>query len=681
MSGASGVSEAPEQAAQVHARPVRRFFVFVLAVLLVSQLAVSLFAWSLAEQQFVPELERKAQTVGASLANKLTRALGYGIPMDKLVGAEAFFAEVLHENADLAFLSLSDDRGQVLFRSSKALPAGPGGDASASAAPEVAVDVTFEGRRVGQLHVGVDQQYVASRIAGLRYDIAIVLVTSLLIAFEVLWLVVTLNLSAPTRQVVELMTRMANGDFREDVPASQDRPLATALNRLLSGINQAYAELVRLATEPARRAAASPLIEGLRQRYQFAEHGLSRPVDEHRLVVVRILTLLFMSAEMLSRSFLPLYAGSLSDHGLGLPDGLRASVPITAFLLGVALSMPFAGRWSDQIGRRRSYIAGALFVATGLASVGLIPDYLVLVIGRTITGVGYALMYMACQGFVIDRTNLRDPGKGFAMFIGAISIAEICAPAIGGVLADRIGYRLVFIAGAAVALIAAALATRLLDQSPGGRVGKPLQRLRLSALAGNYRFWTLAMLSGVPAKLLYTGFLMFLVPVLLSGLGSSQSEIGRYTMIYGLMAVALAPMFARLADRYDAHAQLVGLGGLLSGLGLLPVLGAPSTHAVLLGIAAIGLGQSMSISAQMVLLTRATRALAQQTSPGQVVGVFRLLERSGAAAGPVVVGALVSALGAPKTMTLLGGLALLSSLLFAGGFLLTRKNAAREELQ
>ena len=674
------MSGTPEQAAQLYARPVRRFFVFVLAVLLVSQLAVSLFAWSLAEQQFVPELERKAQTVGASLANKLTRALGYGIPVDKLIGVDEFFTEVLHENADLAFLSLSDNRGQVILRTSKAVPDG-GGDASPADAPEVAVDVVFEGRLVGRLHVGVDRQYIASRIAGLRYDIAIVLVTSLLIAFEILWLVVTLNLSAPIRQVVELLTRMANGDFREDAPVSQDRPLAAELNRLMAGINQAYAELIRLATESARRAVALPLLDGLRQRYQFAEDGLSRPAGEQRLVVVRILTLLFMFAEMLSRSFLPVYAGSLSDHGLGLPDGLRASVPITAFLLGVALSMPFAGRWSDQIGRRRSYIAGALFVATGLASVGLVPDYFVLVIGRTITGVGYALMYMACQGFVIDRTNPRDPGKGFAMFVGAISIAEICAPAIGGVLADRIGYRLVFVTGAMIALIAAALATRLLDQLPRGRVGQPLQRLRLSALAGNYRFWTLAMLSGIPAKFLYTGFLIFLVPVLLSGLGSSQSEIGRYTMIYGLMAVALAPMFAWLADRYDAHAQLVGLGGLLSGLGLLPVLGELSAHAVLLGIAAIGLGQSMSISSQMVLLTRATRTQAQQASPGQVIGVFRLLERSGAAAGPVVAGALVSAFGAPKTMALLGGLALLSSLLFAGVFLLTRKSAAQETFE
>lgn len=629
VSETGGEQPAPQQqAANPQARPVRQLFAFVLAVLLVSQLAVSLLAWSLAEQQFVPELQRKAQTVGESLSNKLTRALGYGIPVEQLVGVDEFFAEVLRENADLAFLSLHDERGQVLFRSSKPVPAGREGDPSGADTPAVAVDVSFEGRRVGQLRVGVDGQYVASRIAGLRFDIAIVLFTSLLLAFEILWLVVTLNLVAPMRRAAELMTRMGN--------------------------------------EAVRNVAAA--LPGQR----LAEADLSRPAGEQRLLAVRILTILFMSAEMLTRTFMPIYAGSLSDYGLNLSDGLRSSLPITAFLLVIAIAMPYAGRWSDQIGRRRAYLMGTVFIATGLVISGLIPDYLMLMVARAVTGLGYAMMFMACQGLVIDNTSLRERGKGFAMVVSAIAVAQICAPPIGGILADRIGFQMVFIVGAGVALVAAAVASRLLDnQRTAAQDTAPAARMRLSVLFGNPRFWTLALLSGVPAQLIYTGFLSYLVPTLLTGMGNTQSEIGRDAMVYGLVVVALVPFFAWCCKRFETYALAVGLGGVLTGLGLLWLHWDPSPRGVVVGIAALGLGQSMSISAQLVLVTRATQAEALQMGSGPVLGAFRLIERLGAAAGPVAAGLLVASLGAPQATVWLGLFGLVASVLFMLGFFLT----------
>ncbi len=664
--------------AQLHVRPVRRLFAFVLVVLLASQLAVSLFAWSLAEKQFLPELERKAQTVGVSLANKLTRALGYGIPLDRLVGVDEFFSEVLRDNEDLAFLSLTDGGGRVLFRSGEAPEPGAGAVAGAARPIEVTVAVNFEGRQVGQLHVGVDRQYIASRIAGLRYDIAIVLITSLLIAFEILWLVVTLNLSAPLRQAVEVMARMASGDFRERSAGGPGRSLGEALNRIETGINQAYAELLRLAAEPGRRLAASPLLEGLQRRYRFAEEGVSRPVADQRLTMVRILTVLFMLAEMLSRPFLPIYAGGLSDHGLGLSEGLRSSLPITAFLLAVAVAMPYAGRWSDQIGRRRSYITGAFFVATGLAISGLAPEYLVLMIARAITGLGYAMMFMSCQGLVIDHTTPKDRGKGFAMVVSAIAIAQICAPPIGGILADNVGYKMVFLVGAGVALVAATVASRLLDNSiTQAQHAPPAARMRLSVLYRNHRFWTLSVLSGIPAQLIYTGFLSYLVPTLLVGMGSTQSEIGRDSMVYGLVVVGLVPLFAWCAERFNTHALSVSLGGMLTGLGLLSLQWEASPRAVVLGIAALGLGHSMSISAQLVLVTRATQGEALLVGSGPVLGVFRLMERLGAAAGPVAAGLLVASLGAPRATVWLGAFGVAASVLFTLAFFLTGRLAPR----
>lgn len=662
---------------RLYARPVRQLFVFALALLLATQVALSFYAWRLSENRLLPELGRKAQTAGLSLASKLDRALGYGIPLQRVEGVPDFFADVLKQNSDLAYLRVADRTGAILFGSAQADTASP------DEFLDTAIPLVHDGVPVGALHVGVDKRYVAGRVRELRYDIGIVLLTSLLIAFEILWFVVTLNFTAPMRQIVALMSSIAAGDFRHRAQIGEQSSLAARLNGITSRVNHSFAGLRDKAAalgsaDPRRKATGETVLQRLRSVYVFAESGADGDLTQQRIVLVRVLSFLFMFAEMLSRPFLPVYAASLAGHGLDLPEGLRASLPITAFLLGVALAMPFAGRWSDQIGRRSSYIAGALLVMAGLATTGLLPHYLVLVAARACTGVGYALMFMACQGFVFDNTDSGNRGKGMALFVGAIMVAEICSPAVGGILADRIGYRMVFIIGAAVALIAAAIAGVVLDNrskhaaGPRATSAAP-QRAPLLKLAHNKRFLALSLLSGVPAKFLYSGFMIFLVPLLLSGLGNSKSEIGRYTMLYGLSCLLLAPLFAQVADRYNAYAHLVATGGLLTGLGMLPVVNGASANLVMLGVAALGIGQAMSISAQLVLVARVTQAEARDAGTGPIMGVFRLLERLGAAAGPVVTGALVAQWGAQQAMVTLGAMGLCSSLLFALVFLLNRK--------
>ena len=677
---------------RLYARPVRQLFIFALVLLLATQVALSLYAWRLAEERLLPELGRKAQATARSLSGKLDRALDYGIPLRQLEGVPDFFADVLKQNSDLAYLRVSDAHGATLYGSVQP-------DSSADDEfLDTDVPLVLNGATVGTLHVGVDKRYVAARVRELRYDIGIVLLTSLLIAFEILWFVVTLNFTVPMRQIVAHMVRIASGDFRQRPQASDGATLASRLDGITRRVNQGFESLLHKAAaaplaDPQRQAKAHTTLQRLRGIYRFGESAADGDLTQQRVVLVRVLSFLFMFAEMLSRPFLPVYAASLSGAGASvagnasgsaaglLPAGLLASLPITAFLLGVALSMPLAGRWSDRVGRRNSYIAGALLVTAGLAATGLIPVYGALVAARAATGVGYALMFMSCQGYVFDNTDNSNRAKGMALFVGAIMVAEICSPAVGGILADRIGYQLVFIFGAAVALIAALLAVAVLDNRRAAAAATPAaiataafaapapaHNAPFLRLARNRRFLALSILSGVPAKFLYSGFLIFLVPLLLSSLDCTKSEIGRYTMLYGLSCLALGPLFARLADRYNAYAALVATGGLLSGAGMLPILQGASADLVMLGVAALGIGQAMSISAQLVLVARVTQTEARDLGTGPIVGMFRLLERLGAAAGPVATGALVARFGPQQAMAALGAFGLGTSLLFILAF-------------
>jgi hypothetical protein len=92
-----------------------------------------------------------------------------------------------------------------------------------------------------------------------------------------------------------------------------------------------------------------------------------------------------------------------------------------------------------------------------------------------------------------------------------------------------------------------------------------------------------------------------------------------------------------------------------------------------LAVAALGLGQALSIPALMVaVLSMAGPAVARH-GQGPVMAVMRLLERLGGAVGPLVAGGLAMSFGASLSMSLMGAYALASALLL--GFAMMRLHA------
>jgi predicted MFS family arabinose efflux permease len=178
------------------------------------------------------------------------------------------------------------------------------------------------------------------------------------------------------------------------------------------------------------------------------------------------------------------------------------------------------------------------------------------------------------------------------------------------------------------------------------------------------------MLAAVPAKMMVTGFLFFLAPLVLSDLGVSESQIGRMTMIYGLSGLLLMPLFANLCDRLQIHGLMVGAGALISGIGLIPLLFGASVANVAVAILAIGVGQAMSISAQTAFITIVARAETAESGPGPVLGAFRFVERLGSAVGPLVAAQIALYYGYVTTAVVFGFAAITFGTLFSAFFLL-----------
>ena len=101
----------------------------------------------------------------------------------------------------------------------------------------------------------------------------------------------------------------------------------------------------------------------------------------------------------------------------------------------------------------------------GLAGTGLAFNFFDLLGWRALTAVGYAFLYTACQGYVIANAPEQRRAEGGALFVSGLMAGSICGPAIGGILADRIGYTATFSCAAALALGAGLMAMNLLGGS------------------------------------------------------------------------------------------------------------------------------------------------------------------------------------------------------------------------
>ncbi|NJN45733.1 MAG: MFS transporter [Candidatus Competibacteraceae bacterium] len=460
-----------------------------------------------------------------------------------------------------------------------------------------ALPITQDEQLVGVLHVGANQRFALQQMRDIMFDIGIVFVVALLAAFELLLLVVTLNFSEPLRRVRFVMREAANGNFNHRLAMrtrTQIGHLGRQLDALIERVNQSYTSLTRPASATPLQAQHTRVLNHLQHRFTFAQDGVPKVYRQSVLLGIRAATFLFMFAEEIARPFLPLYVREFTTPIVGVSQHVLISLPLSAFMLGVALTMPFAGPWCERIGYRKAFVSGATLASAGLIGTGIASGFYDLIAWRVCSAIGYAIMFAACQGYVVEKTQADNRAQGVAVFVGGIMVAAICGPAIGGMLADRIGYTWTFFVGAALAACSAWLAYGLMlpgerrQQAQSQRSG--IRWTNFRTVINEPRFMVLMVFAAIPAKLLLSGFLFFLVPLLLANLGSNQSEIGRIVMTYGLAGVLLMPVCARLADRFNAHGFMVGSGGVIAGAGMIPIVFFPNSSLVLLGVVLVRCG-------------------------------------------------------------------------------------------
>lgn len=639
----------------------------------------------------IPEMDKKAEAIGRDLEVSVERAVGYGIPLDQLQGVDQFFAPVLAANPELRYLAISDRGGKVLFAEGaerSALESVYGGvDLTTDmehprkfilgAFIDMAQPLTIKGSRIGHIHVGMDQDYVRGRLQEILIDLGVVTLVALLVAVEILLFVVTFNITGPMRVVGAVMDRVRRGDFSCSAGITSD----DEVGRFVHGFNSA----IRLADQLFRRLEAymdevktahfdQGVVEKVRDiesrvrfLFRFARNGQPEIINEHQATDIRLPLFLFVFAEEISRSFMPLYIRDLYAPIPGLSPEMVMGLPIAVFMLVIALASPSASLMANRLGARRVFLIGLVPATIGFVMSGLAVSVYDLILWRLSTALGYAFITMACQGYIAQVSKQQSRAQGLGVYVGAVLTASVCGTGIGGVLAERMGFRFTFLVAAVLTVITAVLIWRLLDSAQPVAEGPSPRKRDFLRLLRNWRFSALVAFAAIPSKIALTGFLFFLVPLTLSKYPSLDlGDMARMMMAYPVSVVLLSPLVARFADRVGWRAGLVAVGGLVGGAGLvLPAFWGEPVIAMQMAILLLGVSHGLSASPQLAMIPDLCWTECRAIGQTNVLAFLRLAERIGSFAGPLLAAALIPVCGYEGAVVALGWVVLAMAAVFA----------------
>lgn len=143
------------------------------------------------------------------------------------------------------------------------------------------------------------------------------------------------------------------------------------------------------------------------------------------------------------------------------------NITMTAYLMTVAMGIPFSGWLAERMGARRVFcLAIALFTVASLLC-ALSPNLPALTLARILQGLGGAMMVPVGTLVVLRGTPKSDLLRATAFLVWPGLLAPVLAPLVGGALTTYLSWHWIFLINLPLGVAAFLGALRLVPSSPG----------------------------------------------------------------------------------------------------------------------------------------------------------------------------------------------------------------------
>src|SRR3954466_14106863 len=191
---------------------------------------------------------------------------------------------------------------------------------------------------------------------------------------------------------------------------------------------------------------------------------LSGGLDRSTLVVAGVTTVGLIMA-VLDTTIVNVALDTLSrDLGVGLSTIQWVS---TGYLLALAVVVPLSGWVTERFGSKRTWITSIALFAIGSMLCALATSAAELIAFRILQGLGGGMLMPVGFTLITQQAGPRRVGRALGVIGVPILVGPIFGPIIGGLIVDNVAWQWIFVVNVPVAVVAIALAARVLAPDAG----------------------------------------------------------------------------------------------------------------------------------------------------------------------------------------------------------------------
>ena len=324
--------------------------------------------------------------------------------------------------------------------------------------------------------------------------------------------------------------------------------------------------------------------------------------------------------------------------------GLAVQV-VTAHALGRTIILIPAGLLLDRYGAKTAMLAGSALVLCGAFVTAVTPFFGLLFLGQFFAGVGDSVWTMGREVSGVEMVEPQQRGRLLSGFMGVKSAGMAIGPVAGGIIAQWVGFRMVFVVYTAAALVVFVTSVLARKEAVRVHVGKIAWWGKVSDVLPDLRATFVMLVFATFSMQMYRTTLQGMLP-LYAGveLGFSAAQVGSLFGVSGLFVLLMILPAGFITDRVGRKYASVPSTA-LPGIAFLALPFASTLPQLVVIMVLIGLAQGMSLGA----LSVSTYDVIPDSARGRLQGLRRTVGESGAVMGPLLGGWLVGLVSAGRT--------------------------------
>ncbi|MBN2534315.1 MAG: MFS transporter [Spirochaetales bacterium] len=520
----------------------KRELIIVFLILVLSQGIYSFYNYRFFKQTYLNVYNENISTLSLSISKDINKVLAYGLPIDRLKGAEFFLEKRLKGNPECSNLFITDLNGKILYKAGK--------DGIASIMEPLGTGTPFQeeiinfkeeekkeykvfyikslqskNKTSGDLVLQINEQLINEKIFDILMDSGTIIIVSLIVAFMLL----------------ELMYLITGGGF---------------IKR--------RKELITLS-------------------------------DSDNFKIIRLTSFIFLFSAFVPLSFLPLHIKHIIDlnpvNFLNFTENTMISIPISSYMVGILFSMLLVVFVLQKTLIRQVYFIMISLYALGTFLTIISDNIVTLTIARFIAGCGFGGGLLNNASLVISFTSGENRSTGFGINASGFAAASICSIPIGGIIVNQLG----FIAGYWVAFAFAIMALIftfcfIIKKEEHSETRKKTSLKDFFSLLKNRNIMLYILFMNIPFQLIFVGLFQFFFPLYMKDtLDLSYANIGRILCIFSVISL-FASLISRLSDKIKNDKLLLGSGAIIAGVSLVLFNVLPSWGFILFLIVMVAMG-------------------------------------------------------------------------------------------